>query len=102
MPEQHLVISRPKPRAALPAKEEQTGLFCYPCYLRKKVLVIWTFRHGFNPWVGKIPWRGEWHPTPIFLPDSMDRGASAWSCKESEMTEHAQAWAAKDTVCIVS
>ena len=23
---------------------------------------------GFNPWVGKIPWRREWLPTPIFLP----------------------------------
>ena len=25
-------------------------------------------RPGFNPWVGKIPWRREWLPTPIFLP----------------------------------
>ena len=20
-------------------------------------------RHGFNPWVGKIPWRRKWQPT---------------------------------------
>ena len=25
-------------------------------------------RCGFNPWVGKIPWRRKWQPTPIFLP----------------------------------
>ena len=25
-------------------------------------------RGGFDPWVGKIPWRREWQPTPIFLP----------------------------------
>ena len=25
-------------------------------------------RHEFNPWVGKIPWRRAWQPTPIFLP----------------------------------
>ena len=25
-------------------------------------------RHGFNPWVGKIPWRKRWQPTPVFLP----------------------------------
>ena len=25
-------------------------------------------RHGFDPWVRKIPWRGAWHPTPVFLP----------------------------------
>ena len=23
---------------------------------------------GFEPWVGKIPWRREWQPIPIFLP----------------------------------
>ena len=22
----------------------------------------------FNPWVGKIPWRRKWWPTPVFLP----------------------------------
>ena len=25
-------------------------------------------RHGFNPWVAKIPWRRAWKPTPVFLP----------------------------------
>ena len=25
-------------------------------------------RHGFNPWVEKIPWRRKWQPTPVFLP----------------------------------
>ena len=23
---------------------------------------------GFDPWVGKIPWRREWQPTSVFLP----------------------------------
>ena len=33
-------------------------------------------RPGFDPWVGKIPWRRAWQPTPVFLPgESMDRGA---------------------------
>ena len=31
-------------------------------------------RPGFNPWVGKIPWRREWQPTPVFLP-----GESTWT-----------------------
>ena len=26
-------------------------------------------RRGFNPWVGKIPCRREWQPTPVFLPE---------------------------------
>ena len=25
-------------------------------------------RWGFDPWVGKIPWRRAWQPTPVFLP----------------------------------
>ena len=35
-------------------------------------------RHGFSPWAGKIPWKGKWQPTPVFLSgqeDPMDRGA---------------------------
>ena len=24
--------------------------------------------HGFDPWVGKIPWRREWLPIPVFWP----------------------------------
>ena len=33
-------------------------------------------RHRFDPWVGKMPWRRNWQPTPVFLPGkSMDRGA---------------------------
>ena len=22
----------------------------------------------FDPWVGKIPWRRKWQPTPVLLP----------------------------------
>ena len=25
-------------------------------------------RHGFDPWVGKIPLKRKWQPTPVFLP----------------------------------
>ena len=25
-------------------------------------------RCGFDPWVGKIPWKREWPPTSVFLP----------------------------------
>ena len=24
-------------------------------------------RRRFDPWVGKIPWRRKWQPTPVFL-----------------------------------
>ena len=28
----------------------------------------WHRRPGFDSWVGKIPWRRAWQPTPVFLP----------------------------------
>ena len=34
--------------------------------------LVWTEdlkRHGFNPWIRKIPWRREWQPTSVFLPE---------------------------------
>ena len=30
----------------------------------------------FDPWVGKMPWRREWQPTPVFLENPMGRGES--------------------------
>ena len=34
-------------------------------------------RHGFDPWVGKIPWRRAWQPTPAFLLEK-SHGRGAW------------------------
>ena len=47
---------------------------------------------GFDPWVGKIPWRRAWQPTPVFLPGESQGqrslvGSSPGGGKESEMTE---------------
>ena len=25
-------------------------------------------RLSFDPWVGEIPWKRAWQPTPVFLP----------------------------------
>jgi len=33
-------------------------------------------RPGFDPWVGKIPWRREWQPTPVILPIYTQRNAT--------------------------
>ena len=33
-------------------------------------------RHWFDPWIGKIPWRGKWQPILVFcLENPVDRGA---------------------------
>ena len=45
------------------------------------------FYKGFNPWVGKIPWRRERLPTSVFWPGEFHGLYSPWSCKELGMTE---------------
>ena len=40
----------------------------------------------FNPWVGRIPWRREWLPTPVSLPGEFHgernlAGYSPWNCR---------------------
>ena len=81
--------------------------FTWELHLRSEFWLIWLqsrwngeestsqcMRHKrckFNPWVGKIPWRRKWQPTPVFSPGRiLDRGAW-WSTvqrvTESDMTE---------------
>ena len=43
-------------------------------------------------WIGKIPWRRQWHPTPVLLPGKSHGwrslvGCSPWGHKESDTTE---------------
>ena len=45
----------------------------------------------FYLWVGKIPWRRTWQPTPLFLPGEFHGqrslvGYSPWGQKKSDMT----------------
>ena len=49
-------------------------------------------RSGFDPWVGNIPWRRAWKPTPVFLPGEShgQRSLVSYSplgCKELDTTE---------------
>ena len=50
-------------------------------------------RQGFDPWIGKIPWKKKWQPTPVFLlGESYGQrslvGYSPWGRKESDTTDH--------------
>ena len=52
--------------------------------------------HGFDPWVGKIPWRRKWQPTPILVPGKSHgqrrlADYSLWGRKELDTTEHSTA-----------
>ena len=48
-------------------------------------------KHGFKPWVRRIPWRGKWLPTPVFMPGKSHGQRSlvdysSWGRRESGMT----------------
>ena len=45
---------------------------------------------GFAPWVGKIPWRRAWQPTPVFLPGE-SHGQRAWQAIV-HMVAKSQTW----------
>ena len=49
-------------------------------------------RHGFDLWVGKIPWRRKWQPTPVYLPGKSHEQRSQVGCSlwvaESDMTKY--------------
>ena len=61
-------------------------------WLTFKSFELYIYRLKFNPWVGKIPWRRKWQPTPVFLPGKFHgqkslAGYSPWGHKDSDMTE---------------
>ena len=77
------------------------------------ILLIWVFpsssavkihlqcricrRHGFDPWVGKIPWSKKWQPTSLFLPEKPREqrslmGHRPQGRKESDMPQRAHTY----------
>ena len=63
-----------------------------PWWLRWERICLQCRRLGFDPWVGKIPWRRAWQPTPVFLHGEFHGqrslpGYSPWGHKVSNTTE---------------
>ena len=61
-------------------------------WLRCDKVYLQYRRPGFDPWVGKLLWRREWLPTPVFLPGKFHgqnsmAGDSPWHRRELDMTE---------------
>ena len=44
-----------------------TGAFGLPWWPSGKEAACECKRCGLDPWVGRIPWRRKWQPTPVFL-----------------------------------
>ena len=87
-----------------------TGMFIWLRWSRVTSVELWRFNSNFqmgvsliaqlvknlgsgvNPWVGKIPWRRKWQPTPVFVPGESHGqrslvGYSPRGRKESDTTE---------------
>ena len=72
-----------------------TKLTWVPWWLSGKELICQfrrLKRHGFDPSVGKIPWRQKWQPTIVFLPGESHGQRSLgvyspWGCKELDTGE---------------
>ena len=57
-----------------------------PRRLSWKRICLQCVRHGFDPWVGKVPWRRERPPIPVFWPGEFHGLYSPWGRKESDTT----------------
>ena len=87
-----------------------TELFNLPRWPRGKEFACQCRRCGFNPWVGKIPWRRKWQPTLVFLSEKSHGqrnlvGYSLWDCKkvgQNLETKPQQQYILSSTVSITS
>ena len=74
-------------------------IYIYSMWLRWQRICLQCCRPWFNSWVGKIPRRWKWQPTPVFLPGEFHRqrslaGYSPLDHKEliTEWLTHTHRW----------
>ena len=84
-------------------KEYVKAVYCqpayYPCWdslvaqmVKRLPAMREAWVRSLGPWVGKIPWRRKWQPTPVLLLRKFHGwrslvGFSPWGHKELDMTE---------------
>ena len=99
-------FSEHSPVASLPNKNISKSITGFPgatsseepsCQCRR------CNRPGFDPWVGKIPWRRAWQPTPVSLPgDSHGQrsllGYSLWGYRKSDTCSQAKSIRGSETL----
>ena len=68
-------------------KATHSSILGLPLWLNWARICLQRRRHGFNPWVEKIPWRRERLPTIVFWLREFHGLCSPWGCKELDTTE---------------
>ena len=58
-----------------------------PLWLSWQRICLQCSSPGFDPCVGKIPWRRERLPSPVFWPGEFHGLYRPWSCRKSDTTE---------------
>ena len=56
------------PQSVLGNQTLRTTMVIFPGGANGKEPACQSWGHGFDPWVGKIPWRRKQQPTRVFLP----------------------------------
>ena len=67
----------------------------FPRWLSAKASACRCRRPGFDPWVGKIPGRRTWQPTPVFLPGESHGQRGAWWTRVHGVAKSRQDWVTK-------
>ena len=72
-----------------------------PWWLSGKEPTFLCRRQRFDPWVGKMPWRRKWQPTPVFLPGKChgQRGLAGYSPRGCKRVGHHLATTNKEFLC---
>ena len=68
-----------------------------PWWLRRWRIRLQCGRPGFNPWVGKIPWKRTWQPTPVFLPGESPQTEEPGGLQSMGSQKVGHDWATKCT-----
>ena len=68
--------------------------YLIPLKTSKQQYILWVYicdkTPRFDPWVGKIHWRREWQPTPVFLPgESHEQRSLVGSQSRTQLSLHA-------------
>ena len=74
-------------RSAGEGKSTHSRILGLPCGSAGKKICLQCRRPGFDPWVGKIPWRRDRIPTPVMWPGEFHGLCSPWGHKESDMSD---------------
>ena len=96
LPQSQELAALPDPKGSLSFQGNVApGIQEFPWWLSDKECTRQCRRHGFGLWVGNIPRRRKWQPSPGFLPGKPHRqrsleGYSPWGCKKHDLATKQQ------------